>query len=89
MPTFAQIDTQTNEVIRLIRADTQVWCEYHLGGTWVRTYYNMKGKNYAGRGWRYHPDKENFSPPQPYPSWTLDDNLQWQPPLFLFLSLPL
>jgi hypothetical protein len=42
---------------------------------------NLEGKNTAGIGWTYHPDKDNFSPPQPYPSWTLDDACIWQPPI--------
>lgn len=49
--------------------------------TWVRTYYATPGKNYAGLGWTYHADKENFAEPQPYPSWTLDDACRWQPPV--------
>ena len=42
---------------------------------------NLEGKNYAGIGWTYHPEKDNFSPPQPYPSWTLDDTCIWQSPI--------
>ena len=30
-------------------------------------------KNYAGINWIYDEDKDMFSPPQPYPSWTIDD----------------
>lgn len=36
--------------------------------------------NYAGIGYTYHSDIDAFVPPQPYPSWTLDDNAQWQAP---------
>ena len=81
MPSFAELNTQTNEVLRVIGAKSKIWCEYHLGGEWIRTYYNKEGKNYAGIGCTYHPDKDNFSPPQPYPSWTLDDSCTWQPPI--------
>ena len=81
MPHFAEIDPQTNEVLRVIVAKSKLWCEYELDGTWFRTYYDTEGKNYAGIGYIYHPDKENFSPPQPYPSWTLDDQCIWQPPV--------
>ena len=80
MPHFAEINTQTNEVLRVIRAKSKRWCEYELDGTWFRTYYDTEGKNYAGIGFTYHPDKENFSEPQPYPSWTLDDQCNWQSP---------
>ena len=80
MPHFAEIDPDTNIVIRVIRAERKIWCEYNLGGEWVRTYYATPGKNYAGVGDIYHPDKENFSPPQPYHSWVLDNTCIWQPP---------
>ena len=50
MPHFAEINPQTNEVLRVILAKSKLWCEYELGGTWFRTYYNTEGKNYAGIG---------------------------------------
>ena len=81
MPHFAEINPQTNEVLRVILAKSKLWCEYELGGTWFRTYYNTEGKNYAGIGSTYHPEKDNFSAPQPFPSWTLDDQCHWQPPV--------
>lgn len=81
MPEFAEINTQTNEVLRVIGAKSKLWCEYELDGTWFRTYYNTEGKNFAGVGFTYHPDKDNFSAPQPFPSWTLDDQCHWQPPI--------
>jgi hypothetical protein len=81
MPHFAEIDTQTNEVLRVLVAASKLWCENHLGGTWVRTHYSTDGKNYAGVGYVYHPEQENFSPPQPYPSWTLDEECRWHPPV--------
>ena len=81
MPEFAEINTQTNEVLRVIGAKSKLWCEYELDGTWFRTYENTEGKNFAGVGFTYHPDKDNFSAPQPFPSWTLDDQYHWQPPI--------
>ena len=80
MPHYAELN-ETDTVLRVIRSDTKEWCETSLGGTWVRTYYDTEGKNYAGIGFTYHPEKENFSAPQPYPSWTLDDQCIWQPPV--------
>ena len=32
----------------------------------------------GGIGWAY--DGTNFIAPQPYPSWVLDENHDWQPP---------
>jgi len=63
MSEFAEINPQTNEVLRVIGAKSKLWCEYELDGTWFRTYYDTEGKNYAGIGWTYHQDKDNFSSP--------------------------
>jgi len=50
-----------------------------------RTSYNAATngfrKQYAGIGWTYDADADVFIAPQPYPSWTLDDNHDWQPPV--------
>ena len=37
--------------------------------------------NYAGIGYTYRADIDAFVPLQPYPSWTLDANVQWQAPV--------
>ena len=81
MSHFAEINPITKEVLRVILAKSKLWCEYELDGTWIKTYKYNSDKNYAGIGWTYHPDKDNFSSPQPYPSWTLDDSCHWQPPV--------
>lgn len=47
-----------------------------------RTSYNGKiRKQYAGIGWSYDPVADVFIAPQPFPSWTLDSNYDWQPPI--------
>ena len=39
-------------------------------------------KNYAGVGYIYDKTKDAFYAPQPFPSWTLDDDTcQWNPPV--------
>ncbi len=39
-------------------------------------------KNYAGVGYTYDSDKDCFYAPQPYSSWTLDDDTcLWEPPV--------
>jgi len=39
-------------------------------------------KNYAGEGYTYDSVKDAFYTPQPYPSWTLnDDTCLWEPPV--------
>ena len=81
MSRFAELEKGTNKVLRVIRAENIFWCQYTYGGLWAETHKKTPNKNYASVGWTYHPDKENFSAPQPYPSWTLDDNCNWQPPV--------
>ena len=57
------------------------FCRNLLGGTWKQTSYNGNiRKNYAGIGYSYNSFIDAFVAPQPYASWTLDDNAQWQAP---------
>lgn len=32
-------------------------------------------------GYVYNPETKIFTPPQPYPSWTLNEDRQWVPPV--------
>ena len=62
-------------------------------GEWIQTSYNTRGgehtlggtplrKNYAGVGYTYDKVKDAFIPPQPYPSWVLDDDTcLWNAPV--------
>ena len=46
-----------------------------------RTSYNNKiRKQYCGVGYSYDPVADVFIAPQPYPSWSLDNNFDWQAP---------
>ena len=57
------------------------FCTNLFGGEWVQTSYNANfRKQYAGIGYSYDADLDIFITPQPYPSWTLDSNHDWQPP---------
>lgn len=49
---------------------------------WKQTSYNGNfRKNYAGVGYSYDEQRDAFIPPQPYNSWTLnEDSCLWQPP---------
>ena len=61
-------------------------------GEWIQTSYNTKEgehskgktplrKNYAMIGGTYDSTRDAFIPPQPYPSWTLDeDKCIWESP---------
>lgn len=62
-------------------------------GEWIKTSYNTHGgvhsggktplrKNYAGIGYTYDKDRDAFIPPQPWPSWVLnEDTCCWEPPV--------
>ena len=78
-------------VTNVIVADTKEWCEANLGGTWIQTSYNTHGgvnsreggeaihKNYAGLGYTF--DGVGFAAPQPYPSWTKNEETYlWEAP---------
>jgi hypothetical protein len=58
----------------------QEWYTTFVGATCIQTFMNTASKNYAGVGYKYDAVNDNFIAPQPYPSWTLDSNDQWQPP---------
>jgi len=62
-------------------------------GEWIQTSYNTSGgvhsdggialrKNYAGVGMTYDSVRDAFIPPQPYASWTLnEDTCLWDSPV--------
>ena len=53
-----------------------------LGGTWIQTSYNHRiRKQYAGIGYKYDAAADVFIAPQPFPSWILDENHDWQAPV--------
>jgi hypothetical protein len=52
-----------------------------LDGTWKQTSFNNNFRGiYAGIGYTYDSVNDVFVAPQPFPSWTLDSNHDWQPP---------
>lgn len=61
--------------------DTETWYGNFRGQTCKRTSYNNNiRKQYAGIGYTYDAVNDVFVAPQPYPSWSLDNNFDWQPP---------
>jgi hypothetical protein len=49
---------------------------------WKKTSYNGNiRKNYAGIGYKYDAELDAFISPQPFPSWTLNENCRWIPPV--------
>ena len=52
------------------------------GVSWKQTSYNNNArKQYAGVGYTYDSSKNKFIAPQPYNSWSLDSNDDWQAPV--------
>lgn len=52
------------------------------GTAWKQTSYNNNfRKQYAGIGDTFDSSKDKFIKPQPYPSWSLDSNDDWQAPV--------
>jgi hypothetical protein len=57
------------------------FCHDLLGGEWIQTSYNGNiRKQFAGIGYTYDHVRDEFVAPQPFESWTLDENNDWQPP---------
>jgi len=59
------------------------FCKKLLGGNWKQTSYNGSMRvRYAGIGYSYNAALDAFVPPQPFVSWTLDnDTADWVSPL--------
>ncbi len=56
---------------------------YGLETRWIQTSYNASiRKNFAGIGDAYDPVRDAFIPPQPFPSWLLDEaTCRWNAPV--------
>ena len=96
MAHFAQLneDNLVTQVIVVANQDTAdkdgveneaigiEFCTNLLGGRWVQTSYNANiRKNYAGIGYKYDATLDAFIPPQPFESWTLnEETAQWETP---------
>ena len=98
MAHFAQLDEHNNVTAVIVVHDNELsvngieleakgiaflvlWSNGHP--FWKQTSYNASiRKNYAGIGYTYDPDRDAFIPPQPFPSWTLDEQTcQWISPV--------
>ena len=66
-----------------MHVDGEQWCiDFFNGGTWKQTSYNHNfRKQYAGIGMTYDSAKDKFILPQPFGSWSLDSNDDWQAPI--------
>jgi hypothetical protein len=89
MAHFAKIENGTVTQVNVIDEDYFAENrETRYTGQWVQTSYNTQGgvhllggtplrKNYAGIGYVYDEVRDAFYAPQPYPSWTLNEDTCW------------
>jgi hypothetical protein len=89
MAHFAKIENGTVTQVNVIDEDYFAENrETRYTGQWVQTSYNTQGgvhllggtplrKNYAGIGYTYDEVRDAFYAPQPYPSWTLNEDTCW------------
>lgn len=83
------------KVIQVIVAEPEFFDTFvdTSAGEWIKTSYNTHGgqhmlggtplrKNYAGIGYTYNKEMDAFIPPQPFNSWTLNnDTCLWSAPV--------
>ena len=76
-----EVITGIDEIELIEGLDTETWYGNFRGQVCKRTSYNNKiRKQYAGIGYKYDEVADVFIGPSIYPSWTLDENYDWQPP---------
>ncbi len=71
MSVYAKIDN--NIVVNIIEADRTFVVSQPDADS-----YRLLSR--GGIGWTYNSEVDVFIAPQPYPSWALDSNYDWQPP---------
>lgn len=96
MAHYAFLDSNNIVTHVIVGNDGEEWEEFYsqeIGQVCKRTSYNTYGnehksngtpyrKNYAGIGYKYDEVRDAFIPPQPYPSWTLnEDSCLWEAPI--------
>lgn len=89
MAHFAEIDSDGTVLRVLVVGDDQehrgqdfLANDLGLGGTWVQTSYNNRiRKQFAGIGFKYDVEADVFITPQPFASWTLNNDYDWQAPI--------
>jgi len=65
-----------------MHVDGETWCTEFFGGTWKQTSYtNSFRKHFASHNLYYDNTKDKFMVKQPYASWSLDSNDDWQAPI--------
>lgn len=71
-----------------VGGSSEAWESFYASRPWFAglsckrtSYHGRIRKQYAGIGFTYDPVADVFIAPQPYPSWSLDENHDWQAPL--------
>ena len=71
----------------VVGGSSEAWEKFYESLPWFKNLYckrtsynNNIRKQYAGIGFKYDADADVFISPQPYASWLLDENFDWQPP---------
>jgi hypothetical protein len=91
MSHFAKVENGIVTEVLVIEQDVIDTGLFGDPALWVQTSYNTYGgqhpegnplrKNYAGIGYTYDAERDAFIPPQPFPSWTLnEDTCLWDAP---------
>ena len=85
MAHFAEILDGTVQRVIVVHDNDETngaqFCHNLFGGQWLQcSYTNRIRKQFPGLGFTYDEVRDEFVAPQPYPSWTLDGNNDWQAP---------
>ena len=91
MSHFAKVENGIVTEVLVIEQDVIDTGMFGDPALWIQTSYNTRGgqhpngtplrMNYAGVGYTYDTERDAFIPPQPFASWSLDeDTCLWQPP---------
>ena len=76
---FAQIDNNNVVLtVHVVTAEFMAQNPDRYQGVWVETFFDDPNKKYAGIGDTWNGTV--FIASQPFPSWSLDENDDWQPP---------
>jgi hypothetical protein len=79
----AELDSE-NTVLRVICAESIIWCKDNLGGeSWYQAWRDGGQRfNFPAAGFTFDPIRNAFIPPKPYPSWVLNESTcNWDSPV--------
>ena len=77
-----EVITGIHETETIEGLSTETWYGNFRGQVCKRTSYNGNiRKQYCGIGYSYNAEADVFVAPQPFASWSLDSNYDWQPPI--------